>query len=50
MVTFASEVVRKSLTGVRPDDPEAIPLTFVIIAKRCVSNNPFVLFPDKTMI
>jgi len=37
MVTFASEVVRKSLTGVRPDDPEAIPLTFVIITKRCVS-------------
>ena len=37
MVTFASEFVRKSLTGVRPDDPEAIPLPFVIIAIRCVS-------------
>ncbi len=37
MVTFASEVVQKSLTGVRPDDPEANPLTFVIIAIRCVS-------------
>jgi hypothetical protein len=37
MRTFASESVRKSLTGVRSDDPEVIPHTFVHFAARGVS-------------
>ena len=37
MMTLTSEFVRKSLTGVRPDDPEAIPHTFDTIAASDVS-------------
>ena len=37
MMTFASESVRKSLTGARHDDPEVIPLTCDAIATRRVS-------------
>jgi len=36
-MTFASEFAGKSLTGVCPDDPQAIPLTFYIISMRDVS-------------
>ena len=50
MWTFASEFVQKSLTGVRPDDPEAIPLNFDTITIRGVSGNTFVLFCEKNQL
>ena len=37
MRTFASEFVQEPLKGVRPSDPEVIPLTFDVIATRGVS-------------
>ena len=37
MSTFASEFVQEPLKGVRPSDPEVIPLTFDVIATRGVS-------------
>ena len=52
MMTFTSEFVRKSLTGVRPDDPEAIPHTFVAIATSDVSQpgTPYVFFFKKSVV
>ena len=50
MMTFTSEFVRKSLTGVRPDDPEAIPHTFVAIATSDVSQVLHMCFSQKNQI
>ncbi len=50
MMTFTSEFVRKSLTGVRPDDPEAIPHTFVAIATSDVSQVLHMCFSQKNQM